>query len=179
MRLVNLLAIVSVACVTQSCKIEMPSLIALVSDYKTSYASWQDQPHLRIQSAHHFGYSSRAIQHLRFKNILLIGDEVGTAHAEWMHTTMTGVGIPEDQVLVRSEFASGSTPDVSGNMGLYLLTTSDEWKEIRQATRIVHVPRRFPFYRSKDAPRITEGNIVFVIAAGNMTSASWQKSLVL
>lgn len=168
MRLLKVLAIVSVACVAQSCKIEMPPLIALIGSHSSASYGWQKEPHLRRPSAHHFGYSSRAIQYLGFKDTLLILDHYllrddydsrqYNNHAESIHTIMTGVGIPGDQALVRfyQEFFGSAY-------------TSEEWRELRRATRVMHMPLAFPLHREEHISKVAESNTVFVLGAGNMS----------
>lgn len=161
MRLVKFVTIVSVACITQSCKVEMLPLMTLLSDYERYY--------VESPSAYHFGTSSRVIQYLGFKDTLLIGDTIEFwehpwSHARDMHRIMTAVGIPGDQVFVREELRRYSY------RGLPFIATLDFWKEFHQATRVVHLPLLIPLVGSEDASRIEEGNIVFVGGTGNVDS---------
>ena len=70
MRLSNVLVIILTGLVTQSCKIEMPSLVDLLKDFRPRPYNVSKSQALKAQSG--------------FKDTLIIGDDRETAHGQNM-----------------------------------------------------------------------------------------------
>ena len=169
MRFGTLLVILATSVVTQSCKIEMPSLIDLLSKYG---------PYTEISLNSRIGLydfkTSRAITAQGgFKDTLIIGDTPATRHANLMLSIMSSMGIPEDENVVLFDSFNilgpmlGSSAFARGNAGLRLFT-SEEHEVLRKATRVIHLPWKTPFRAPQDPPRVQAGNGLFVIASTNV-----------
>ena len=157
MRLLNVLMIILTGLVTQSCKIEMPSLIELIGNYDTF-------PYKKILGKPYDLRKSNALaEQGGFKDTLIIGDNTGSEHETIMVKIMNAMGVSETHIVLFEGFQYTIR---EGNVGLNKLT-SGEHETLLKATRIVHLPLSSPFTRTQDVPRVAEENILFVLAAGN------------
>ena len=159
MRYSTLLMIILVSMVTQSCRIEMPSLIHLISDYDATIITDGPRP-----NPYNFGKSKAINLQSDFKGTLILGDRE-SFHAENMRNIMLGVRIPEKNIVLFEDFGYIEAGD--GNDGLRLLISGD-YEKLRKATRVVALPLLTPLREPMDAPRVMSTNILFVLGAGNV-----------
>ena len=169
MRFVTLTLILAASVVTQSCRIEMPSTVDLLSKYG---------PYIEISLNSRLGlYDFKASQAITlqggFKDTLVIGDIPSTHHANAMLSIMGSMGIFEDENIVIFEpFTNGgaihgSRAFARGNIGLEVFT-SGKYETLRKATRVVHLPLSTPLRAPQDPPRVQAGDILFVIGSANV-----------
>lgn len=149
MRSLKMLVIILTAMVTQSCRIEMPSLVELIKDYKP-YNMSKSQA-LKAQSG--------------FKDTLIIGDFPESGHGESMFQIITELGTQEKNIVFFSDFRRIEYDGES--IGLRLLT-SGEHEVLRKAARVVHIPTDVLFSTQKDIAKVLSTDILFILAAGNM-----------
>lgn len=160
MRYATVFAVLFAAMTLQSCRIEMPSLIHLISDYNATIITDGPRP-----NPYNFGKSKAVNLQSNFKGTLILGDRE-SFHAENMRNIMLGVRIPEKNIVLFENF--GYIGD--GNDGLRLLISGDHEK-LRKVTRVVVVPLFTPLREPVDAPRVMSTNILFVLGTGNMLNA--------
>ena len=151
---------ICIAGITQSCRIEMPSLVELISTYDTRRVETVEGLQ---QTAYDFRKSKALQLQTGFKDTLIIGDSPETYHGMHMQWVITRIQVPEKNIVFFKDFGRIRW----GNVGLEMLV-SDEWRTLQEKTRIVHVPKLTPFRSEEDAGRMASTDIVFVVAAGNM-----------
>ena len=176
MRLLKVLLIVMTAMVTQSCKITMPSLTELLLSNYLLHGRF----HPDAYDPYNFRKSKALSRQTGFKDTIIIGDDIDrhgknmhriiagipVGHSEYIFTDKEeGTGVAKKNIVFFSQFRRSTLNE--GNPGLELLL-SDAWTELREATRVVHLPLFVPLRRPKDAPRIQTTNILFVLGVGNM-----------
>ena len=176
MRLVTLVTILLTAMVTQSCKITMPSLTELLLSNYLLHGRF----HPDAYDPYNFRKSKALSMQTGFKDTIIIGDDIDrhgknmhriiagipVGHSEYIFTSKEeGTGVSKKNIVFFSQFRRGTRNE--GNPGLELLL-SDAWTDLREATRVVHLPLFVPLRRPKDAPRIQTTNILFVVAADNV-----------
>lgn len=149
MRIATVLLVIFVSMITQSCRIEIPSLVSLLNEYYPY--DLQNSRAIRLQSG--------------FKDTLVVGDDPESRHGEIMREVIEDMRVPGDHVvfLERFRFVNAQI----GSRGLEDLTSS-EYTSLRLSTKVVHVPATVPFSTSYDVSRIAATNILFVLSAGNM-----------
>ncbi len=152
MRFCSILLILGISIVTQSCRVEVPSLVDLVG---------------RNYDPYNLHDRSQAIRQKGFNDTLIIGDTPKYQHGKDMLRHIVTTGIPEKHTVFFEGFESHRIVE---NIGLGMLV-SGEHEILRIATRVIHLPYRFPLVGSQDVPRIMENNILFVKAAGNMPAS--------
>ena len=160
MRLATIAVSICVAFVTQSCRIEMPSLVELISSYDTGRVETVEG--LR-QIAYDFSNSKALKLQTGFKDTLIIGDDPESFHGMHMRWIITRAQVPEENTVYLKDFSGIRW----GNIGLEMLV-SDEWRALREKTRVVHAPYLAPFAEEEDIGRMASTDIVFSTAAGNM-----------
>ncbi len=155
MRFATVVLILLTGAVTQSCRIEMPSLVELIGRGVLG-----GRPY-RLEE-------SKAIAAKGgFKDTLLIGDRLETSHGQSMRKEFNGAGIPEENTVFFRRFLSVGYAHRPINLGLEELMLK-EHEQLRTATRVAHIPAKTPFESAENIPRIQTSNILFVTAAGNM-----------
>lgn len=163
MKLVKIAMILVVGMTAQSCRIEMPSLVDLLKGYNQGGLYSGRRPVL-----YDFRISGAIRAQRGFKDTLLIGDGIKELHGLWIQEIMDGLGIPRKNTVYLGDFGYIIYYEPFGNKGLATLV-SDEWEEVRQATRVVYVPAPNAIVTPHDIPRIAANNILFVLAAGNVS----------
>ena len=155
MRYATVFAVLFAAMTLQSCRIEMPSLIHLISDYDVRTL-------VRGPVPYDFGKSKAVNLQSGFKNTLILGNRE-SFHAEDMRNIMLGMRIPEKNIVPFEDFNRIKVGD--GNSGLRLLISGDH-ETLRKATRVVALPILVPLSEPADVPRVMSTDILFVLAAG-------------
>ena len=172
MRLGIVLMIVFVGMVTQSCRIEMPSLIELNGNYQP-YPYVYGKP---WKGPYDFGKSKALAAQGGVKDTLVVGDDEPNYdfvlfkrhHGREMVRAMNVMGIPETHMVFIPEFSfTGSKISKTGNEGLEMLV-SEEYESLRKATRVVHLPLHIPLTHRRDALNVKENNMLFVVSSGNL-----------
>ena len=164
MRPATLLLSIFAGLLTQSCKIEMPSLVQLmIRDY---------QPGMLHPHIYDFNQSKAIALQGRIKDTLIIGDKTNSdpkiGHGNAMRRFITQMGIPESNITFFPSLARyyvGSR----NNVGLEGLV-SNEHQKLREATRVIHAPILTPFDGPEDSERIasTVRGKVYVYAKRNI-----------
>ena len=172
MRLLNVLMIILTGLVTQSCRIEMPSLIELNGNYQP-YPYIYGKP---WKGPYEFGKSKALAAQGGVKDTLVVGDDkpiydfvlFERHHGREMVRVMNVMGIPETHMAFLPEFSfTGSKISKTGNEGLEMLV-SEEYESLRKAARVVHLPLYIPLTHRRDALNVKENNMLFVVGTGNL-----------
>ncbi|MCY3682330.1 MAG: fibronectin type III domain-containing protein [Gemmatimonadetes bacterium] len=161
MRIGAVVTMLLVGIVTQSCRIEMPSLVELmIRDFKPGTG-------VRFPSIYDLGKSRAVALQSGFKDTLIIADDPTTGHGKAMKDIFINTGVSDRNILFVERFGY---VDLIGNVGLRELI-SNEQENLRNATRVVHIPRRTPLDTSEDPARLrSTDNILFILSAGNTYS---------
>lgn len=158
MRFGTLLVLLVTAMVTQSCRIEMPPLVEILSKYEYGIDN---------SNTYNFSKSKAVVKQGGFRDTLIIGDNPESNHGILMREIMERARIPSEHIVTFFEFAKAQRGRY--NQGL-LAFSLEEWQWLREATRVVHLPRSVSLAEKEDPPRVAESNILFVLSAGNVRS---------
>ena len=161
MRFVTLLTILLTALVTQSCRVEMPSLIQLIGTYDARSVGEGPNRH-----AYHFNKSQALKVQTGFKDTLVIGDDPEVWHGEFMEEVIVRTGIPKKDLVFFKDF--GFVSPFEHNIGL-MMFVSDDWKWLREATKVVHIPLLVPLLEEEDPSLVANADVLFVLGAGNVS----------
>ncbi len=160
MRLVVVVTIILTAMVTQSCKITMPPLIEVLSDYNP-------RGDARSSFMYNFSESKAVRRQAGFRDTLIIGDNPESSHGKFIKRTIIFTGIPEEHTVFFSRFGSVGGWRRPYNIGLseFVLQKNEQ---LRRAARVVHAPKLLPFKSFEDLLIMQANDMFFVLPAGNM-----------
>ena len=167
MRIATVCVVVLVSMAVQGCKIEMPSLIKLIADYRST----------EVKNPDPYDYSRSKAVALQggFTKKIILGDNPEGRHGRFMLDIFTTAFIPEENILFDRKFPASSTWD--GNRGLAALLL-DESRIQREETRVITVPYLLVFMDKQDEERIkATDNILFIVSAGNANEAGGGRDL--
>ena len=132
MRLLKVVMIVLAAMVTQSCKITMPSLIKLLSDYNPRGGA-------RTLNPYNFSKSKALQMQAGFKDTLIVGDDPESRHGMFMNRIITYAKIPQKNIVFFERLGHGGGWRRPINLGLPEIM-SQEHEQLRKATKVVNIP---------------------------------------
>ena len=132
MRIAKIALLLLAGMTLQSCRIEMPSPLLLLSEYLPLYPE---------PSALYDFSLSRAVQlQGGFRDTLTSGDDLTTVHGQLMHEIIhEQMGVPEKNIVYKPDFLYDIIPNEYLE-GLYRFTRWEENAALRRATRVVHLP---------------------------------------
>ena len=145
MRIGKIFLAITVGLVTQSCKIEMPSVIELVSNYAPLVFEYTSG-----YRAYDFSQSEALHVLGGFQDTLIIGDDPTTHHGDGMKKIVISYGAPETSIIFMFGFARYSGGSTVGLRELL----SDSLSARREKSRVVCIPRLLPLKVPRDPGRI-------------------------
>ena len=157
MKIATIVVMLLVGMVTQSCRIEMPSLVNLMAEHYRG--------NIFLPRLYDFTKSTAITMQGGFKDTLLIGD-IMNGHGHAMRRNMNDMGVPREHTIFFSSFVYFSNAS-KNNKGLEEIVSSTH-ERLREATRVVHIPYVSPLDGPQDSARVASiENVMFVTGTGN------------